>query len=79
MASSFLARLDEVQKSLCTTPASASTFTLKFFNGLYFPNHVMDLVHIWYDNRYRFQYILPWPIGHIGSKTRSLGQILVKP
>ena len=31
----LLARLDEVQKSLCTTPpspyASASTFTLKFF------------------------------------------------
>ena len=26
---------------------------LSFFNGLYFPNHTMDLVHIWYDNMYR--------------------------
>ena len=33
--------------------ASAPTFTLKFFKSSYFPNHMMDLVHIWYDNRYR--------------------------
>ena len=26
--------------------ASDSTFTLKFFNGLYFLNPLMDLVHI---------------------------------
>ena len=25
---------------------------LKFFKSSYFPNH-MDLVHIWYDDRYR--------------------------
>ena len=29
-----------------------STLTLKFFNGLYFPNSLMDLVHFWYDNRF---------------------------
>ena len=37
---SFVARLDEVQKSLCTTPvsasASASTFTLKFLMAYIF-------------------------------------------
>ena len=32
--------------------ASASTFTLKFFKSLYFPDHSIDLVHIWYDDRY---------------------------
>ena len=32
--------------------ASASTFTLKFFKILYFPDHLIDLVHIWYDDRY---------------------------
>ena len=30
--------------------ASASTFTLKLFKSSYFPNHMMDLVHIWYDD-----------------------------
>ena len=33
--------------------ASAPTFTLKFFKSSYFPKHTMDLVHIWYDDRYR--------------------------
>ena len=32
----------------------------------------MDLVHIWYNDRYRSKvyvsYILPWPIGHKGQK-----------
>ena len=45
---SFLAHLDEVQKSLCTTPesasvlalVSASTFTLKFF----FKAHIFKTV-----------------------------------
>ena len=31
---------------------SASTFTLRFFKSLYFLNHLIDLVHIWYDDRY---------------------------
>ena len=31
--------------------ASASTFTLKVFKSLYFPDHLTDLVHIWYDDR----------------------------
>ena len=31
---------------------SASTFTLKFFKSLYFPDHLIDLVHIWYDDRH---------------------------
>ena len=26
---------------------SASTFILKFFKSLYFPDHLIDLVHIW--------------------------------
>ena len=44
--------------------------------SLYFPNHLMDLVNIWYDDRYcsklPFSNILPGFIGHMGSKTRSL-------
>ena len=31
---------------------SVSTFMLKFFKSLYFPDHMIDLVHIWYDDRY---------------------------
>ena len=75
-SSELLARLDEVQKSLCTIPASAlasaSTFTLKFFKTSYFLNHSMGFVHIWYNDRYRSKVsisnILPWPIGHKGKK-----------
>ena len=56
----FLAHLDEV------------TFTLKVFKSLYFLNHLMDLVHIWYNDRYRskdyINNILPWPTGHNGQK-----------
>ena len=32
--------------------ASASTVMVKFFQSLYFPDHLIDLVHIWYDDRY---------------------------
>ena len=32
--------------------ALASTSTLKFFKSLYFPDHLIDLVHIWYDDSY---------------------------
>ena len=35
--------------------ASASTFKLKFFKSLYFPDHLIDFVHIWYDDRYSFK------------------------
>ena len=28
-------------------------FILKCFNSSYFPNHMIDMVHIWNDNRYR--------------------------
>ena len=52
--------------------ASASTFTLKFFKSSYFLNRLMDLVHIWYNDRHRSKVyignILPWPIGHKGKK-----------
>ena len=45
----------------------ASTFTLKCFKILYFPDHLIDLVHIWYDDRYssKFyqQYLSPLPQG----------------
>ena len=29
------------------------SFAVKFFKALYFPNHMMHLVYIWYDGRYR--------------------------
>ena len=63
----------QIQKSLCMTPASASTFTLKFFKSSYFLDCLMDLVYIWYNDRHRFKVsisnVLPWPIGH---KVKSL-------
>ena len=60
----FLARLDKVyrtfQSAIALPPvsasasasASASIFTLKSFKNLYFPDHLIGLVHIWYDDRY---------------------------
>ena len=39
--------------ALALTMASASTFTLKFFKTSYFPNCMMDLVHISCDVRCR--------------------------
>ena len=26
---------------------------LKFFNSAYFPDHMIDLIYIWYDDRYK--------------------------
>ena len=47
--------------------ALASLFMLKFFKSSYFLNHLVDLVHIWYNDKYRYKVsmsnILPWPIG----------------
>ena len=41
-------------RAIALPPASVSPsiFTLKFFKSLYFPDHLVDLVHIWYDDRY---------------------------
>ena len=39
-------------RAIAVPPASASTFTLKFFKSLYFSDHLIDLVHIWYDDKY---------------------------
>ena len=30
-----------------------SKLEMKVFNSAYFPDHVMDLVSVWYDDRYR--------------------------
>ena len=53
----FSSWVDEVQEELLhyprrRRPPLASTFTLKSFKSLYFPDHLIDLVHIWYDDRY---------------------------
>lgn len=65
--------------ALALALVSSSTTILKFYQGLYYPDHLMDLFRIWYDDRYRsglsFSSILQWPIGHIWSNTRSLDQI----
>ena len=51
----FLARLDEVQKSLCTTPRVGIgvcvdvNIYVRVFEISYFLNHLTDLVHIWYS------------------------------
>ena len=48
---------------------SASTFTLKFFKRLYFPDRLIDLVHIWYDHIVpKFYSAIPQPIT---SRSRS--------
>ena len=41
-------------RAITLPPASesASTFTFKFFKSLYFPDHLINLVHVWYDDRY---------------------------
>ena len=52
------------------------------FKSLYFSNHWMDMIQICYDDRYRskvsFSNTPVWPLGHVGSKIRSPGQILEK-
>ena len=52
--------------------ASASTFTLKFFKSLYFPNYLIYLVHIWYDDIVlKFYPAIPSPL------SQGLGQVKV--
>ena len=36
-------------RAFALIPASASTFMLTFLKSLYFPDHLIKLVHIWYD------------------------------
>ena len=52
----LIAQLDEVREELAIAlplvSASASTFMLKFIKSLYVPDHLIDLVHIWFDDRY---------------------------
>ena len=54
---SFLALLSSPGRAIALPPASAlvlaSIFTLKLFKTSHFPNCVMDLVHIWWDDRYK--------------------------
>ena len=43
-------------EELCTTPGVAvrvgvHIYVKVFLNGLYFPNDMMDVVHVWYDKR----------------------------
>ena len=70
----FLAAWKKPRRAFAQPPASAlaSTLTLKFFKSLYFLNHLMDLVHIWYNDRYRSKVsisnTLPWPTCHKGKK-----------
>ena len=53
-SSGFKLALTKPRRAYALSPASASTFMLKFFlNGLYIPKHFMDLVHIWHDKRSR--------------------------
>ena len=68
----FIARLDEVQKNLCTTPGVGVHIYVKVFKTSYFVNHSTNLVRIWYNDRYRSKVsisnTLLWPIGHTGQK-----------
>ena len=41
------------RKSCCSTSGVGIHTMLKFFKTLYFPNHTINLVYIWYDDRYR--------------------------
>ena len=37
---------------------------LKFFKSLYFPDHLIDLVHIWYDDRYSSKVLFSNTLAH---------------
>ena len=77
----FLTHLDEVQKSLCTTPdvGVGVHIYVKVLKSSYFLNHLIELAHSFYNVRYRSKVsdsnILPWPIGHkgqtLGHKVKS--------
>ena len=62
------------QVSKATKVELSAATMLKFFKNsyMYFLNHLMDLVHIWYNDRYRSKVsisnILPSPLGHKGQK-----------
>ena len=68
----FLARLDEVQEELLLLASAASTFRLKFFKSLYFPDHLIDLVHISCDDRYSSKVLFSNTTAHhLKVKVRS--------
>ena len=76
----FLARLDGPGRAIALplasasewTSASASTFTLKFFKSIYFPDHLVDLVHIWYDDIYSSKVLFSNTLAHyLKVKVRS--------
>ena len=49
----FLARLDKVQEELLHFHWRRRPHNVSFFKTSYFPNHMIDLVYICYDGRYR--------------------------
>ena len=61
----FCLMVDTGQRFYSAIPASmlmtsrsryrVTNFDCKHFRSSYFPNHMMDLVHIWYDDRHRFR------------------------
>ena len=55
---------------LASESALASTSTLKFFKSLYFPDLFIDLVHIWYNDRYNSKVLFSNTLAHY-LKVRS--------
>ena len=78
--------MDEVQEDLLHYPpasalasAPVSTFMLKFFKSLHFPDQLIDLVHIWYDDRYSSKVIFSnTPAHYLKVKVMDLAIFNVK-
>ena len=59
--------------------ASASPFSLKFFTSLYFPDHLINLVPIWYDDRYSSKVLFSnTPAQYLKVKVMNLEIVNVK-
>ena len=59
-------------RAIALPPAPASTFSLKFFKSLFFPDHMIDLVHIWYDDRYSSKVLFSnTPAHYLKVRSRS--------
>ena len=55
---------------------------LKFLNSSYFPDHLMDLVYIWYDVRYWFKVLFsntlpPLPMAPVDASSLSKRLLLI--
>ena len=76
----FLARLNNVQGSYCTTPVLALASTnvkvfVKVFKTSLIPNLITDFIHLWYDDTYWSKILhstISTSLGHVKVKVTDL-------